>query len=122
MSFINKETNSLEGYRPISLLPVLLKILEKMLAKHFWKWTRDKISRYQHAFIPRHGVHTLCHQLEETLRKNLKARKHSLVMSEDIEKAFDRVIYTCIIQELMNGVFLERVYCLLNIFLSTAES
>ena len=116
-----KNPNSLEGYRPISLLPVLSKILEKILARRFWKWTRDKISKYQHAFIPRHGVHTLCHQLEETLRKNLKARKHSLVMSEDIEKAFDSVIYPYIIQSIEWSVPME-INCLLKLFLSTAES
>ena len=112
-----KNPNSLEGYRPISLLPVLSKILENILARRFWKWIRDKISKYQHAFIPRHGVHTLCHQLEETLRKNLKARKHSLVMSEDIEKAFDRVIYPYIIQELIEWSVPREILLFIKSFL-----
>ena len=55
-----KNPNSLEGYRPISLLPVLSKILEKILAKRFWKYTRRKLSKLQHAFIPRHGTHSIC--------------------------------------------------------------
>ena len=68
-----KDPNRLEGYRPISLLPVLSKILEKILAKRFWKFTLVNISRIQHAFIPRHGVHSICHQMVQTLRSNLKS-------------------------------------------------
>ena len=114
---LEKNPNSLEDYRPISLLPVLSKILEKMLARGFWKWTIDKISKYQHAFIPRHGVHTSCHQLEETLRTNLKARKHSLVMSEDIEKAFDRVLYPYIMQELIEWSIPREILLFIKSFL-----
>ncbi|KAI8125461.1 putative RNA-directed DNA polymerase from transposon X-element [Lucilia cuprina] len=95
-----KNQSQIEGYRPISLLPVLSKLFEKILAKRFWKFTKGQISKLQHAFIPRHGVHSICHQLEEILRRNLGNGKHSLVLSEDLEKAFDRVISSSVIMEL----------------------
>ncbi|KAI8126735.1 putative RNA-directed DNA polymerase from transposon X-element [Lucilia cuprina] len=95
-----KNQSQIDGYRPISLLPVLSKLFEKILAKRFWKLTKGQISKLQHAFIPRHGVHSICHQLEEILRRNLGNGKHSLVLSEDLEKAFDRVISSSVIMEL----------------------
>lgn len=116
-----KSPNQLEGYRPISLLPVLSKIFEKILAKRFWKHTRENISKMQHAFIPRHGVHSICHQLEETLRRNLKNRKHSLVLSEDIEKAFDRVISTYIILELNEWGIPKEILRLIKSFLDNRK-
>ena len=95
-----KDPGRLEEYRPISLLPVFSKILEKLLVRRFWKYTIDKVSKFQHAFIPRHGVHSPCHELEDTLRSNLCKRSQSLVISEDIEEAFDRVVLTFIILEM----------------------
>lgn len=116
-----KNPNSLEGYRPISLLPVLSKILEKILARRFWRFTKHNFSKLQHAFIPRHGVHTLCHQLEEVLRQNLKNGKHSLVLSEDIEKAFDRIISTSIIMELNEWGIPKEILKLLKSFLNNRK-
>lgn len=58
------------------------------------------VMKYVTAFLPKRGVHSICHQLEVQLRQNLKNKKHSKVLSEDIEKAFDRVILTYILFEL----------------------
>ncbi|KAI8122407.1 RNA-directed DNA polymerase from mobile element jockey [Lucilia cuprina] len=112
-----KDPGRLEGYRPISLLPVLSKILEKILAKRFWKNAIYKVSKIQHAFIPRHGVHSLCHALEDTLRSNLRERSHSLIISEDIEKAFDRVVLTFIILELNEWGIPKNILKLIKSFL-----
>lgn len=108
----------LQGYRPISLLPVLSKILEKIIACRLCCYTSNYISKIQHAFLPRHGVHTLWHQLEAELRRNTNNRKHSLVMSADLEKAFDRVTRTQIILELNSWGINQDFLNLLLSFLS----
>ena len=61
----------------------------------------ENISPVQHAFLPKHGVHSLCHQLENTLKQNLSKGKLSVVLSEDIEKAFNRVVLIFILDELL---------------------
>ena len=38
--------------------------------------------------------------MEDIFRLNLKKKKHTAVMSEDIEKAFDRVVTTGMLLEL----------------------
>lgn len=40
-----------------------------------WKICSKDISQYQHAFLPKHGVHFICHHLETVLRHNLLKRK-----------------------------------------------
>lgn len=95
-----KNPCQVEGYRPISLLPALSKVLEKIIARRFWILAKEKISELQHAFIPGHGVHSICHQLGEILRRNMNNGRHSMVLSEDIEKAFDRVTSLAVIREL----------------------
>lgn len=113
-----KNPNQLEGYRPISLLPVLSKILEKIISARFWKHTKHQISKNQHAFLPKHGVHSLCHLLEDQLRQNLAKRKHSAVLSEDIEKAFDRVVFTFVLKELEEWGTPLQIRKLIKSFLS----
>lgn len=113
-----KNPSHLEGYRPISLLPILSKILEKIIAKRLFQSTTHNFSTLQHAFLPRHGVHSLCHQLEEVLRNNLSSGKHSLVISADLEKAFDRVISAQIILELQRWGADNKLLRLIHSFLT----
>lgn len=58
------------------------------------------MSSRQHAFIPRHGVDSICHQLVDTLRRNLKNGRHNLILSEDIGKVFNRIVSAFVIMEL----------------------
>ena len=80
----NKTLNQLEGYRPISLLPVISKVLVKTISKRFYRSTSNKINVNQHAFMTMHGNRTISHQMEDILRLNLK-KKQNVVMSEVIE-------------------------------------
>lgn len=113
-----KNPNNVDGYRPISLIPVLSKIFEKLIATRFWKQTNKKISEIQHAFLPKHGVHSICHQLESSLRYNLSNRKHNVILSEDIEKAFDRVVSTFVLDELREWDIPFQMIKLIYSFLS----
>lgn len=80
-----KNVYHLENCSVISLFPTVKKILEKILARRFLRHTGRNFSKIQHALRSRYGVRTLCHQLEEVLRNNLAMKKHSLVISADIQ-------------------------------------
>ena len=95
-----KNANRLEGYRPVSLLPVLSKVFDKILARRILKFAGSNLFKEQHAFLPKRGVHSLCHQLEFQIKRNTTQGKHSIVLSEDLEKAFDKVVVTHVIEEL----------------------
>lgn len=84
------------------------------LSKHY---SLIRFSTIQDAFLPHHGVHTLCHSLECTLRENISSRKHSVVISADLGKAFDPVVFTSILTELHNwGIQYNTSHCINTIF------
>lgn len=116
-----KSPNKTDGYRPISLIPVLSKVLEKIISTRFWKYYKGRISPSHHAFLPKHGVHTICHELESKLRENLSRRRHSVVLSEDIEKAFDRVVSIFVIDELKDWGISLPIINLIFSFLSNRK-
>lgn len=74
-SKLGKNLSQIGSYRPISLLSILSKILEKILARRFFEYTKQHFSNLQHAFLPGRGVHSIGHQRDETLRKYLSMRK-----------------------------------------------
>ena len=89
-------------YRPISLLPVLSKILEKLVVKKFLLPTvRDKVSPTQFAYIPRPGSGTIpalilaYHKIIEFLDSSSGAVR---VLSVDFSKAFDKLLHSCIMR------------------------
>ena len=90
----NKNPNQLEGYRHISLLPVISKVLEKIISKRFYRFASNKVNDNQYAFVPMLGIYIIYHQMEGTLKLNLEKKKHEVVISEEIEKAFYRVLMT----------------------------
>ena len=66
-----------------------------------------------------HGIHTICHQMEDLLRLNLKKKKHTVVISENIEKAFDRVVMIGILLELNDWKMQPQIIKILKSFLTS---
>lgn len=114
----DKSPNRLEGYRPISLISVLAKVFDKILARKIRESCKTYLLPEQHAFLPQHGVHTLCHTLESNIKTNFKMNKHSVLLSEDIEKAFDRVMLSVVIKELTCWGMLKHVIKTVHSFMS----
>ncbi|GBM51346.1 hypothetical protein AVEN_110802-1 [Araneus ventricosus] len=97
-----KEKNSITSYRPISLLPILGKFLEKLLFQRV-NFTRNKQNvLHLHQFGFREGKSTN-HALRKFLDviEDAKEREHYvMVISLDIQGAFDNLKYEIIRKEL----------------------
>ena len=81
------------NYRPISLLDVTGKILEKIINKrlrHFLE-TRDKLPTTQHGFRSNRGTDTALALLHETIAHNLASKNQLYLILRDVSKAFDKV-------------------------------
>ena len=88
-------------YRPISLLPVLSKMLEKLVVKKFiLPVVRDKVSSTQFAYISRPGSGTIpalilaYHRILEFLDSSSGAVR---VLTVDFAKAFDSILHSRIL-------------------------
>ena len=96
------EKSDMNNYRPISLLPVLSKILERIMHRRLYSFLDKKDSFFskQFGFRPKHSTEqaatVLVDQVSDALNKNLKVATVFL----DMSKAFDCVDYNILLEKL----------------------
>ena len=88
-----KDPNDVSSYRPISLLPVLSKILEKLI---LIKLTNEPNSMnwipwHKFGFRKSHSTIQQCHRLEDTINKALEDKNYCPAVFLDVSQAFDKV-------------------------------
>ena len=96
----NKEDSNC--YRPISLLPTISKILEKLLATRLIKFlTKNKIlSKDQFGFRAKFSTEYAMVDIYEKLNKNLDEGLSSCAIFLDLAKAFDSVSHQILLRKL----------------------
>ena len=93
----------LENYRPVSVLPVLNKIVEKIIYKRL----NDYFSRHlkivfcrQFGFREKSGTENAAMELSETISRALDKKKFATGVFMDLKKAFDLVNHSILLQVL----------------------
>ena len=81
----------MKNYRPITLLNVDYKIITKALSKRFSKVLEEVVGPYQHAFTPGRRATDCAMALNLIFEKLKESNMSGLVLSLDMEKAYDRV-------------------------------
>jgi hypothetical protein len=100
--YIPKKTNPTTpaDFRPLSMLEVLYKIPSRILSKRINRVLPTIIGPHQHGFMRQKGIQEpsiiMTHLIQDATNNN----KSLQLLSFDIEKAFDRVTHTVIIQAL----------------------
>uniref|UniRef100_A0ABD2W5R6 Reverse transcriptase domain-containing protein n=1 Tax=Trichogramma kaykai TaxID=54128 RepID=A0ABD2W5R6_9HYME len=88
--------------RPISLLPELSKVLERLahtqLTEHLSK--HDLLDTHQHGFKPAHSTQTALLDLTESVRSAIDDHKVTLLVSFDFSKAFDTIDHSILLSKL----------------------
>lgn len=88
-----KAATSTKGYRPISLLPVLGKIFERIVADRITSHAdiREIIPRQQFGFKAGHAADMQCTNMAAVLTRNKMQKKNSAVLAFDVSNAFPSV-------------------------------
>ncbi|CAK1595213.1 unnamed protein product [Parnassius mnemosyne] len=85
-----------KSYRPIGLLPVLGKVLEKMIVRRI-KWhIVPKLSKKQYGFMPQRSTEDSLYDMIQHIKSDIKDKKLTVIVSLDIEGAFDNAWWPAI--------------------------
>lgn len=99
-----KSPHEVSSYRPISLLPVMSKLLEKLFLKRLKPIIEDKnlIPDYQFGFREKHSTIDQVHRITNTIEKALEEKKVCSTIFLDVAQAFDKVWHEGLIYKLRN--------------------
>jgi hypothetical protein len=109
-------------YRPISLIHSIAKIFSKLLANRLAPLLDSLVSKCQSAFIKKRSIHDNFLYVQNTVSRLHKSKAPALFMKLDIQKAFDTVSWTYLLEVLQALGFGPRWREWVSILFCTASS
>ena len=96
--------NVYTNYRPVSLLPQLSKILEKLFNNRLDKFLNkyNIISDNQYGFREKRSTSLALMELIEDLTQSLEKKEHTIGVFIDLKKAFDTINHEILLEKLYN--------------------
>ena len=98
----NKQKNDFQNYRPISLLPTLSKILEKLIHKRLYFFLQKNNILYssQYGFRPKHSTIDAISEYTCKILENMENKKETISVYLDLSKAFDTIDHNILLNKL----------------------
>ena len=91
--FKKGKSKDLDNYRPISVLPIISKILERAVQEQLYMYltTHQLLNPYQCGFRRFHSTETAAISLTDTIRGNIDQKLITGAVFVDLRKAFDTI-------------------------------
>ena len=89
-----------ENYRPISLLPIISKVMERCVCNRLYDHVKLLINKVQHGFLRNRSCVTQLLSVLHTIGQHLDKNTQTDVLYLDFAKAFDSVDHTVLIKKL----------------------
>ena len=112
--------STLAEYRPISILPVLSKVFERIILQQLTERIESKsiYLEMQSGFRKCHSTTTLLLKLRDRIKQAMRKGEVTLAIFADFSKAFDTVNYKTLLSHLNNLGFSKHLLKLLSSYLS----
>lgn len=100
--FKAKDKESLNNYRPISLLPTFSKVLEKIVHKRLYSYllTQSIFYESQYGFRSKHSTNHAVHELVDNVINLMDNKNSTLGIFLDLSKAFDTIDHKILLNKL----------------------
>ena len=119
--FKKKDRNNVENYRPVSILPNLLKIYERCLYDQMYKYFNHILSKWQCGFRKGFSTQHCLLVMKEKWRKCLDKGAISGAILTDLSKAFDCMLHDLLIAKLAAYGFDYQSLRIMESFLSNRQ-
>ena len=99
--FKSGDTENVGNYRPISLLPILSKVLEKIVARQLMYYLESNklLAKSQHGFRKHLSTETALMKVNDYIYDNIDNQRISLMILLDLSKAFDSVSHDILLKK-----------------------
>lgn len=91
-----------ENYRPISILPTISKLFEKVISRQIWNFINEH--NYMHSnqfgFTPKNSCETAVTYLLSKIYKAIQNNETAIVIFLDFSKAFDSITHSILLKKL----------------------
>ena len=103
----NKEKDKLNNYRPISLLPSISKVFEKIIYKRLYTFLEinNILNPCQFGFRPKHSTIDAVSTLTKDILQGFKRKKNTLAVFCDLAKAFDTLDHKILLYKLNRYIY-----------------
>lgn len=120
----NKDEQLIESYRPIALLPVHSKIMNKLIQKRIEKYINDNqiLPGKQYVFKKGSSTHDYFVDLLNEIQISKKNKNKMILLSIDLSKAFDLVNNEKLINDLKQEKFDKNIVNWIYMFLCNREA
>jgi len=108
------------NYRPISILPVVMKIFEKIVNHQISEFidSNNLITNFQSGFRKNHSTDTAVLEVTDFILNELHKGKHVGAVLIDFKKAFDTVDHTILLKKLFCMGFRDSAFDWIQSYLS----
>ncbi|CAH2091712.1 unnamed protein product [Euphydryas editha] len=106
-----------KSYRPIGLLSILGKTVEKLLIGRLQWRLFPTLHRSQYGFMPQKGTEDALYDLVAHIRREIKLKKIVLLVSLDIEGAFDNAWWPALKKQLVEKHCPKNLYSMVASYL-----
>ena len=115
--------DTLNNYRPISLISNIAKILEKLIYNRLYKFLMDNkiISEKQFGFLRKIGTREALYNVSQMLYSNLEKSQPVIASFLDLAKAFDTVDHNILMLKLYQMGIRGKAYELIASYLSNRK-
>jgi hypothetical protein len=101
-----KPPDEITSYRPISLLPIISKVFEKLLLKRLLPMVENSrlIPNHQFGIRHRHSTIEQTHRIAQRIDEAIETNQYSSAAFLDIPQAFDKIWHTGLLYKLRQSL------------------